>query len=342
MKWAILNDVHIGARSDNLHIWAEQKKFFENEFFMYCFNNKIENLLILGDLFDRRKNVSFHVLREFTTAFLAKANWAFKKKICSVGNHDVYYRDTNHVNSCDLLLDETWEVSIHNPILLNPKVAVVPWITKANNKMFEELLLDPNVTTLLGHFEIKGIEMEAGLIAEHGLEQSLFKNFDRVISGHYHLRSETDNITYLGTQYQMSWADYGQEKGFHIFDDVTCSLEFIPNPSSLFLKVVYDEKSKAKAPDVAGKFVKLYLPETRDHKKAEKYIDALNAQNPADLQVIDEAILKIEVDVEVEEESTERSTLDWIGLSVDSLELDDVKKNKIKEIVQAAYNEVLE
>ena len=39
----------------------------------------------------------------------------------------------------------------------------------------------------------------------------------------------------------MTWSDYGQTKGFHIFDTETREIEFIPNPNTIFEKLMYND-----------------------------------------------------------------------------------------------------
>ena len=43
---------------------------------------------------------------------------------------------------------------------------------------------------------------------EHGQEKSMFKRFEKVLSGHFHKKSDDGHIYYLGTQYEMTWSDY--------------------------------------------------------------------------------------------------------------------------------------
>ena len=76
---------------------------------------------------------------------------------------------------------------------------------------------------------------------EHGLESGQFKRFEKVISGHFHKKSDDGHIYYLGTQYEIMWSDYNCPKGFHIFDTETRELERIENPLKIFKKFMYDD-----------------------------------------------------------------------------------------------------
>ena len=45
--------------------------------------------------------------------------------------------------------------------------------------------------------------MHKGHMNEHGLEREQFKRFEKVISGHFHKKSDDGHVYYLGTQYQI-------------------------------------------------------------------------------------------------------------------------------------------
>lgn len=63
------------------------------------------------------------------------------------------------------------------------------------------------------------------------------------MSGHYHHRSSTHPIQYLGA-YPMVWSDYSDPRGFHLFDTETHALTFVPNPYTMFARFVYDDLDK--------------------------------------------------------------------------------------------------
>ncbi len=94
----------------------------------------------------------------------------------------------------------------------------------------------------MGHLEIKGFEMHNGHMNEHGTEKSVFKRFEKVMSGHFHKKSDDGHIYYLGTQYEMTWSDYKCPKGFHIFDTQTRELSRIENDNTIFKKIIYNDK----------------------------------------------------------------------------------------------------
>ena len=73
------------------------------------------------------------------------------------------------------------------------------------------------------------------------MDKDIFKNFDRVFSGHYHTRSNDGRVFYVGNPYQMFWNDWNDVRGFNYFDTDTYELTHVENPYTIFEKVYYDD-----------------------------------------------------------------------------------------------------
>ena len=119
---------------------------------------------------------------------------------------------------------------------------MMPWICAEN---YDESMLElknNSAALCMGHFEIAGFTMHRGMTSDGGLSREIFRKFDMVFSGHFHHRSTSDNISYLGNPYELTWQDYNDTRGFHLFDLSTRTLEFIPNPNVMFHRIVYDDK----------------------------------------------------------------------------------------------------
>ena len=72
-----------------------------------------------------------------------------------------------------------------------------------------------------GHFELDGYQVMPGVRFEGGMSDSVLQKFEMVLSGHFHTKTTNSNIHYLGTQYQITFSDLNQKKGFHVFDTDT-------------------------------------------------------------------------------------------------------------------------
>ena len=145
-----------------------------------------------------------------------------------MGNHDTYYKNTNEVNAIQNLnlgpdikiYTRATEVNIGGLDML-----FIPWICDDNRE--DTIFQIDNSTSqiAMGHLEVKGFEMHKGVMNEHGFEREHFRRFEKVLSGHFHKKSDDGQIFYLGTQYQIMWSDYNCPKGFHTFDTDTRELD---------------------------------------------------------------------------------------------------------------------
>ena len=87
---------------------------------------------------------------------------------------------------------------------------------------------------LVGHLELQGYDVMRGVKYDEGMDAKLFSRFEKVLTGHFHCRQERENIYYMGTQYQITFSDLHETKGFHVFDTSTREIEFIENPYKMF------------------------------------------------------------------------------------------------------------
>ena len=69
---------------------------------------------------------------------------------------------------------------------------------------------------------------------------SQFNRFEKVLSGHFHRKSDNGTIYYLGINTRL-WSDYNYTKGFHIFDTQTRELTRVSNPIKMFKKIIYND-----------------------------------------------------------------------------------------------------
>ena len=106
MKIALVTDTHYGARNDNVKVAEHQKRFYDEIFFPYLKEYDIKNIIHLGDVFDRRKYISFTSLRAAKEMFFNPSREQDIRVHMLVGNHDSVYRNTLELNSVNLLCKE--------------------------------------------------------------------------------------------------------------------------------------------------------------------------------------------------------------------------------------------
>lgn len=342
MKIALVTDTHFGARGDSKVFDDYFRKFYDNVFFPTLKEKKIDTIIHLGDCFDRRKYVNFDSLKSCREYFFDKARDAGITIHMIVGNHDTYYKNTNDVNSPDLLLSEYKNVHCYKEIeeleFDGLKILMLPWICTDNYNQSIQAIKETEARVCFAHLELAGFQMWKGQEAHDGFDPALFKQFDLVCSGHFHHRHGKDNIYYLGNPYQMFWNDYGDERGFHIFHTNSLECEFIANPYTMFEKVYYDDtKDMVNPSDFKDKHLKVVVVNKNDTNEYEKYMEKLFKANPAEVKIIED-LSEFETDL-LDDESVDLSdTLTLLSQYVDALEA-DVDKDRLKTLMKTLYVE---
>jgi DNA repair exonuclease SbcCD nuclease subunit len=275
-KIAILGDLHFGARDGNKAIREHQNDFLHNQFIPYCNKNGINLVIQTGDFFDNRtalRHQSIYDAKHF--AYQLEEHGI--KMIVLVGNHDLVNKSDNDFDAVNAILGQYSMVEcVDSPTEFKAlDMLIVPWISKANHAEVMDKIKSSTMYYLVGHFDILGAKFSKyGMSSHDGIDPKEFKKFDKVISGHFHTKSTMGNVEYVGTPYEMNWSDWDDQKGFHVFEPETGTLEFIKNESKLFYKIYHGIDNEIKIVpetenlDFSGKFVKVETSST--DKKAIK------------------------------------------------------------------------
>jgi DNA repair exonuclease SbcCD nuclease subunit len=350
MKVAIITDQHFGARNDSIGFLDYFQKFYDETFFPTIDEQQINTVLILGDTFDRRKYVNFYTLQRAKEMFFDKLAARNITVYMLAGNHDTYYKNTNDVNSPDLLLCEYDNITVIDTpqtIHLNYKdtsadVLMLPWICAENYTLSMQEINNTSATICMGHLEIAGFAMHRGMESHEGLSKDLFKKFDMVFSGHYHHRSSSDHIYYLGNPYELTWQDYNDPRGFHLFNLERRELEFIQNPNRMFVRLEYDDKETEpldlNALDLKNMFAKLIVVNKTDYYKFDQFTQKLYNKGCADIKIVENFSEfeegTIDGDINLED------TMSVLENYVDSIQTDS-DKEKIKQYMKELYTEAI-
>jgi len=350
MKIAILNDSHFGARGDNQLFLDYFLDFFENQFFPYLKENNITTVLHLGDLMDRRKFVNFNTLGTVRNRFMNPLRDMGVTMHIVPGNHDTYFRNTNDLNSLRELFADRYE---NFDLIEEPKdlvfddlsIAMVPWINKENKEQTMKFLSATKSPICCGHFELDGYEVMRGYKFEGGMSDSDLRRFEMVLSGHFHNKSSRNNVHYLGTQYQITFHDLNEKKGFHILDTETRGLEYVENPRRMFHQIVYDDikTDLEKIIDTldftsyANSYVKILVMNKKSPYTFDRFIDKLYEQNIQNVTIVED----VSTD-DVEEEDIldmAQDTVTIINNEIDGMDIDN--KSGVKNLIRELYMEAL-
>lgn len=349
MKIALLNDTHFGVRNDSPAFQKFQNKFYEEIFFPYLVENNIKTFVHLGDVVDRRKFINHNTAHNFKKVFWNKLEELGIDTHIILGNHDTYYRNTNEVNALqNLSITKNAKIyeSCQTVELGGTDILFIPWICDNNYEDSIYHIESSSAEIAMGHLEIKGFEMHKGHVNEHGLDKALFKRFEKVISGHFHKKSDDGQIYYLGSQYEMTWSDYQCQKGFHIFDTDTREISRIKNPHTIFKKIVYNDKEtdykKFDLSEYNNHFIKLFVSNKTDTDAFDDFVNRFhNEINVHELNIIEDLSSDITATVKENILDQGEDTLTFLGNYIDQID-SDLDKTKLKVFAKELYTEANE
>ena len=346
MKIALITDTHFGARNDSLLFLEFFRKFYDNVFFPTLKERGITEVIHLGDVVDRRKFINYKTLNSMKDILFYPLKEMGANIKVIIGNHDIYYKNTLKVNSMEELTKGMDHVSVYTDpcevaLTKDHKVLFVPWICADNEDETRELIEKTRTKVAFGHLQIEGIEQHKGSFAIEGHSMSMFKAFQKVFSGHFHHRSTTGNVTYLGNPYEITWSDYNDKRGFHIYDTETMETEFIENPYSMFHKIYYnDEKNDyGDFSKYVDTYVKIIIENKNNNYMFETLMDKLIAAGTSNISVVDNLFDIEDLGDDIDGIEDVEDTMSVIKNCVDGLQIEN--KNDLNKLMQDLYGEAL-
>ena len=342
MKVAIITDTHYGARKGSKHLHDYFELFYNNVFFPALEEHGVKAVIHMGDAFDSRKSIDYQSL-EWAKRVVFDPLKKYDVHMI-IGNHDTYYKNTNEVNSPELLLQTYPNIKTYSqPTEVNVgglDILFLPWINQGNEELSLNTIKKTSCRCAMGHLELQGFRVNRQIIMEHGLDSKLFEKFDHVFSGHYHTRSSDGRISYLGNPYEMYWTDVNDTRGFHIFDTETLTLTPVNNPYKLFYNIYYEDTNYKlfNATEYENKIVKVIVRKKTNPKDFERFIDKLHTVGIQDLKIVENFDVHESEEFDIDEEE---STISILNRYIDESEF-EFDKNVIKGIFQDLYRQACE
>jgi DNA repair exonuclease SbcCD nuclease subunit len=350
MKLCVLGDTHFGMRGDSLEFHKYIKKFYNDIFFPYLKENNITTVFQLGDLFDRRKFINFNSLylcRKYFFDKLKENNITF---YTILGNHDISFKNTLEVNSPQLLLKDYDNITVYDNFSTidfnGVSFDIIPWLCPENEEEIFKAINESKSQLAFGHFEIDGFEMDRGNICRGGIDKNKLIKYDMVLTGHFHHKSDDGHIYYVGTPNEMTWADYNDPRGFHIFDTATREMEFIQNPYRMFHKLNYDDGAQDfefwKAYDFSKlkeTYVKVIVINKQNPYLFDNVIDNLYKAGVSDISIVEDFTdTSFDTDQDIIDQAEDTMTI--LSKYIDNLTL-NVNSDKLKTLMRELYVEAI-
>ena len=342
MKVAIITDTHYGARKGSKYLHDYFELFYKNVFFPTLEEYGVKTVIHMGDAFDSRKSIDYQSL-EWAKRVVFEPLKDYDVHMI-VGNHDCYYKNTNNVNSPELLLQTYPNIKTYSKVTETKigglNILFIPWINSENYETTTKLIQKTSCKCAMGHLELNGFRAHRGHIMEDGMGIELFEKFERVYSGHYHTRSNDGKIFYLGNPYEMFWNDVNDTRGFHIFDTETLEHTPINNHYKLFYNIYYEDTPYQlfDVSEYESKIVKVIVRKKSKPKDFEKFIDKLYSIGVQDLKIVENFDIQESEEFVIEEDE---NTLSILSRYIDESET-SIDKKIIKNILQDLYKEACE
>jgi DNA repair exonuclease SbcCD nuclease subunit len=205
-KVAVCTDIHFGLKSNSL-VHNQDCSDFIDWFIATAKANGCETGMFLGDWSHQRAALNMQTL-QYSLRSLEKLSAAFDRFYFIPGNHDLYYRDRRDIYSTE------WARHIPNIQIVNDwfqdgDVVIAPWLVGDDHKRIPKM----KGQYMFGHFELPHFKMNAMVeMPDHGeIQVDSFGGFERVFSGHFHLRQQKRNINYIGNCFPHNFADAGDD-----------------------------------------------------------------------------------------------------------------------------------
>lgn len=341
-------DTHLGVRNGH-GIFEEHIMRFHDTMLEYIKTNSIKTIIHLGDFFDNRLSINVKSWHTFKNRFLDKLKDIDVNMYILLGNHDVFFKNNNVVNSLGCIVDPQYS-NIHiiseptNLQLGSTSFLLVPWMHNSHFDEYLDVIKNSTADILCAHLELKGFVIHPGVVSIEGMEPGTFEHFDSVFSGHYHIKSSKGNVHYLGTPYDLVWSDVFDKKFFHIFNSETSQLTPVEYCSKLFVREVYADVTsdidhlieRLKETNLSGKYVKLIVREKTNPLLFESVINIISNKQPQELSIVDETIL-----LGRDWQSTDASVEDVVTIlnnAVDTLSnSENVDKERLKLMLSETY-----
>jgi DNA repair exonuclease SbcCD nuclease subunit len=349
MKICLLGDTHFGIRNDSKNFHEFYEKFYSTVLIPYLEENGIDNIVQLGDLFDRRKYINFVSLTESRRYFFDILKEKNIKLHALIGNHDIFWKHSLAVNSPDLLLRDYDNITLwqkHGTLYLGDfALDMIPWICNENEQEILDFISNSRSPYCAGHFELKGFPLMKGVESHDGTDSKFLGRYDAVYSGHYHTQSHEGNVRYLGTPYELFWSDYKDPKGFFILDTDTGKLEFVENPLRMFYKLHYDDSNEDDLKNIdvqrfSDAYVKVIVLNKQNPYLFDKMLDSLYKVNPIDVTIVEdftEANLD-EIDSDLVNQAEDTMTI--LSNYIDQQNV-NVSTTRLKSLMREIYVEAL-
>lgn len=359
-KILLIGDSHLGLGYPNsVDKWFKVHQEYFQDFLIPLLKKELtkDDIIVhLGDLFDNRSVIPINILN-YAQDLLEQIS-----KICPVhiiiGNHDLYTKATNDVNTVKLykyipnitVYEEPTKIDF-----MGKSILMLPWVEKRKDQI-EVLKQFSGCDYLFCHSDLNGAKMHLTSVAHKNndkIDVEEFSGYKGVYSGHIHLVQNNKNFTFVGNLFEMDRNDLGNQKGIFILDAIDGSERFIPNTVSPKYQKLYlrTEEDILSLDNVSTKnYIDLFISNSLliNNRKLRRKLEAmLEGGNFASVEYLDDLVIEkaekgevITESVEVEDGIIPTIQLEYTDMIREYINSQKYDSDKVKNGVIQEFNEV--
>lgn len=331
----LIGDVHLSLGfPNNADKWFRIHKEYFESFLIPLLKEKVKPgdiIVQLGDLFDNRNITPIHHFNY--GLYIVEEISKIAPFHILVGNHDMYNKSDGEINTIKPFkyIPNVFIYEKPEKIFFNEKsILMMPFIEKRIEQI-KYLKEYSGCDYLFCHSDLNGAKMHLTSVANRNadkIDSIDFIGYKKVMTGHIHIRQVIDNITFVGSIFQMDRNDYKDQKGIFIIDTDTGEEQFIKN-------------------DISPVFKKLSITTEQDVEKLDEY---RGSKDYIDLSISNNLLIsnrKLRRKLEAMLESGGFSSIDYIDDIVQAVneyvveDKDEIDESKIDISIQLDYGDYI-
>ena len=337
----LVTDLHFGVRSSSVEWIGIQKDYFY-DFFVPILKEHMEDedaLFILGDIFDSRQSINILVMHE--ALLIIKRLSEILPVYMIIGNHDIYRKFTNDINSLEI-----FKILSNVHIMKEPKqlkfangasALFMPWQDTHEQEM--TIIKEDDSDYLFCHTDIAGFKYNRRVMMLGGIDPGTMEKYKKVYTGHVHLAQYRDNIRVLGSPYELTRGDMGNTKSLWLVNlsdgkETQFMNEYSPKFMRIHLEKIFDQTLE----NLQNKFKNNFIDILVSDRWATTFPFGRLTDSFHDYRKINFILTG---NAEFEDDNQEHGDInlsDLISLYIDNLSYNDKIKTKLKEKSLDFYN----
>jgi len=345
-----ITDTHLGVRN-NSNEWIDQMREYFNDWFFPLVKKHYrpgDVLIHLGDFFDSRQSINLKVLNLGVSVAEEFSNIFESGVYFIVGNHDIWGKTTNEVNSLKSIKWIPGISILENPVSLtlnDRRFFMMPW---RKDHEEEEMTLEKALPhdVLCCHTDIRGLKFNRYVNIESGTNQDKFNKFGRVYSGHIHYAQKVGNINMLGSPYELTRSDMDNTKSITLLDLETMKEEiyvndFSPRFRKLYFSDILNMCQEELEPLFRNNFIDIMIDPVMSLKAPLNILtDTINTQRSLKFHPYDPNQTSLSQQM-IESEGKQFNVVDFIKDYVDAMDCEEETKAKIVKSLTSLHKIVV-